>query len=129
MHEDQLASKVIELSLRVHTALGPGLLESAYEICLAYELRRADLRVARQVCVPLVYQGIQMGIDFRLDLLVEEKLIVEIKAVTSLEAIHVAQTLSYLRLAGLHLGLLLNFHCLSMRNGIRRVVNGFRESP
>ena len=110
--------------MKVHSALGPGLLETAYEACLAYELRRQGLQVLVQVPVPIVYDELRIEVAYRLDLLVESTVIVELKAVPGLLPIHESQLLSYLRLTGHPLGLLINFHVPHLRDGIRRVVNG-----
>jgi GxxExxY protein len=113
----------------VHTALGPGLLESAYEACLAFELAQSGLRMEQQKPLPLVYREVRLDCGYRIDILVERAIIVEIKAVDSLLAIHEAQLLSYLQLSGRKLGLLINFNVLALRDGICRIVNGFPESP
>jgi GxxExxY protein len=110
--------------MRVRSALDPGLLESAYEICLAHLLATSGVPVRRQVSMPLTFEGIDLGAGYRLDLLVDNRVIVEVKAVERLQPIHTAQLLSYLRLANLRMGLLLNFHVLRMKDGIKRVLNG-----
>jgi GxxExxY protein len=115
--------QIIDSAIKVHTALGPGLLESAYEACLSRELRSRGLEVCGQVPVPIHYLGQRIDIGYRIDLLVNDAVIVELKTVTRLRAIHEAQLLSYLRLSGMRVGLLLNFHVLRMRDGIRRMVN------
>jgi GxxExxY protein len=109
--------------MRVHSALGPGLLESAYEACLRYELIKSGLRVEAQKLLPLVYQSVKLECGYRVDLLVEGKLIIEVKSIEALAEIHFAQVLTYLRLSGLRLALLLNFNVVHMKDGIRRVVN------
>jgi len=109
--------------MRVHTALGPGLLESAYEACLQYELIKLGLRVEAQKPLPLVYESVKLECGYRVDLLVEGKLIIEVKAVDALAEIHFAQVLTYLRLSNLRLALLLNFNVVHMKDGIRRIVN------
>jgi GxxExxY protein len=114
----------LDAAFKVHTALGPGLLESAYEACLAYELRNEGLTVLTQVPLPLIYKEVRLDAGYRLDLLVEDMVVVEIKAVDALAAIHQAQVISYLRLSGKKLGILINFNSLHLRDGIRRVVNG-----
>jgi GxxExxY protein len=124
---NELSNQVIRGALRVHTALGSGLLESAYERCLDFELADMGLSVERQVGVPLVYRGRRIECAYRIDLVVEKSLIVEVKAVEKLHPIHSAQLLSQLRLSGLKLGLIINFHERSLKNGIIRVVNGFPE--
>ena len=111
--------------MKVHTAVGPGLLESAYEACLLFELQKAGLRVNSQVPFPLVYEGIRLDVGYRLDLIVQDMVIVEIKCVEAILPLHKAQLLSYLRLTGKSLGLIINFHVEHLKNGIRRVVNGY----
>jgi len=113
---DQVCSgRVVDAALRVHSALGPGLLESAYEACLAHELRTRGLRVLTQVPLPVVYRGIRVEVGFRVDLLVEDTVVVELKAVAKLLPVHEAQLLSYLRLSGHYVGLLINFHASRLR--------------
>ena len=124
MHENEISEKIIGCAMRVHSKLGPGLLESAYEACLAYELSKAGLRFERQKPLPLVYEEVKLDVGYRLDLLVEGKVIVDPKSVDGLAPIHVAQILTYLRLTGCKLGLLINFHVVHLRDGIKRVVNG-----
>jgi GxxExxY protein len=118
-----LSGRIIRAALKVHSSLGPGLLESAYEACLAHELRADGLRVLVQPSLPVVYDGVHIDAGYRLDLLVEESVIVELKTVARLLPIHEAQLLSYLRLSGLAVGLLINFHVPRLRDGIRRMVN------
>ena len=109
--------------MKVHTALGPGLLESAYEACLLYELRKRGLKVYAQVALPVVYEAVRLDAGYRIDLLVEDAVVVELKAVEKLLPIHEAQILSYLKLSGKKVGLLLNFNVLHLKDGIKRVVN------
>lgn len=118
---------IIGSAISVHKELGPGLLESAYEACLAYELAGKDLKIERQKSLPITYRGIQLDCGYRIDLLVEEKVIVEIKAVERMEPIHEAQLLSYLKLSGCEVGLLINFNVKILKNGIRRLVNKFQD--
>jgi GxxExxY protein len=122
--ENELSRIILNAAYRVHMALGPGLLESAYEACLAYKLRNDGLKVLTQVPLPLVYREVKLDAGYRLDLLVEDLVIVEVKTVESLAAIHRAQVISYLRLSGKKLGIIINFNCLHLRDGIRRVVHG-----
>ncbi|HMC31985.1 MAG TPA: GxxExxY protein [Candidatus Angelobacter sp.] len=122
--EDRLSKIILDAAFKVHSAIGPGLLESAYEACLAYELRNAGLNVITQVPLPLVYREVRLEVGYRLDLLVEDLVVVEIKSVDGLSAIHQAQVISYLKLSGKKLGLLINFNAVHLRDGIRRVVNG-----
>ena len=123
MTENELSRIVIGCAMKVHSALGPGLLESAYEACLEYELVTNGLLVEVQKPLPLIYQCVKLECGYRVDLLVERKLIVEVKAVEALAEIHFAQVLTYLRLSDLRLALLLNFNVVHMKDGIRRVVN------
>lgn len=123
--ENEITSLVIGAAIEVHNELGPGLLESVYEECLNYELIELGLKVKRQVALPVHYKGIDLNAGFRLDLIVEDKVILELKAVSELHPIHTAQMLTYLRLADIKLGLLINFNETLVKKGIRRVVNGF----
>ena len=123
MNENQISQQIIDASLKVHKKLGPGLLESSYEECLAYELHKRDLFVEKQKALPLVYDEIKMDIGYRIDIMVEEKVIIEIKSVEYLNDVHLAQILTYLRLSNCKLGLLINFNVKLIKNGIRRVVN------
>jgi GxxExxY protein len=116
--ENGLSKIILDAAFRVHSAVGPGLLESAYEACLAYELRETGLHVATQVPVPLAYREVKLDVGYRLDLLVEDLVIIEVKSVDSLTAIHTAQVLSYLKLTQKKLGILLNFNVLQLRDGI-----------
>ncbi len=124
MTENQIATEIVDAALKVHKQLGPGLLESAYEECLTYELIKRDLLVERQKALPLVYEGVKMDIGYRVDLLIEKKVIIEIKAVEALNDVHLAQILTYLKLSDCKLGLLINFNVALIKHGIRRVVNG-----
>jgi len=119
---DSLTEKVIGLAIEVHRALGPGLLESAYEECLCFELRQAGIAFRRQVALPVVYKEVRLDIGYRIDIVIEEQLIVELKTVEKLAPIHEAQLLTYLRLSGLKIGLLLNFNTSVLKNGIKRMV-------
>ena len=123
MHENQLTSKIIGAAIEVHRELGPGLLESAYETCLAHELKQQNLEVQQQITLPIVYKEVKLSAGYRVDLLVENQIILEIKSVRKLEDIHFAQTLSYLKLKKLRLGLLINFNEKLLKDGLRRVVN------
>ncbi len=118
-----ISEKVIGAAIAVHRALGPGLLESAYEACLAYELSERGMSVERQKALPVEYKGINIDCGYRLDLLVEENIIVELKSVERLDRIHHAQILSYLKLSGYRIGLLINFNTKMLKNGIKRFVN------
>lgn len=121
--EGQLTSIVIGKAIEVHRALGPGLLESAYQECLSYELKAAGLFVEREKALPIVYKEIRLEHGYRLDLLVEDQLVLELKTVDQLTDVHTAQILTYLRLGKFPLGLLINFHVKLLRDGIRRYAN------
>ncbi len=120
---NELSGKVIGLAMKVHTALGPGLLESTYEACLEYELKKAGLKVEKQKALPLVYEEVHLECGYRIDLFVENQLIIEIKAVESLHPIHSTQLLTYLKLSNSKLGLLINFNVTHLKDGIKRIVN------
>lgn len=122
MSENPLSKEIIGAAIEVHRQLGPGLLESAYEECLAYELSQRDIPFERQKPVPVVYKGVRLDCGYRLGILVGGLVVVELKAVDRLAPIHQAQMLTYLKLAGCKLGLLLNFNVLKLRDGIKRVV-------
>lgn len=122
---NSLTSRVLGVVFKVHTALGPGLLESAYESVLAYELDKEGLRVKRQLAMPLIYEEVKLESGYRIDLLVEEEIIIEVKSIEALNDVHLAQVMTYLRLSENRIGLLLNFNVKSMKDGIRRVVNNF----
>jgi GxxExxY protein len=124
---NQLSNVIIGAALRVHTELGPGMLESAYEACMFFELIDAGLRVERQKALPLFYRGQRMNCGYRLDLLVNGQIIIEVKAVDRLQRVHSAQLLSYLRQTKLKLGLLFNFNEKWLQDGTKRVVNEFPE--
>ena len=127
MHENEIAKKVLDASFVVHTKLGPGLLESVYEVVLAHELRKAGIFVERQKPMPITYDGILFEEGYRADLLIESKVIVELKSVAALSAVHSKQVLTQLRLSGLKLGLLINFGETHLKNGIKRIINGQLE--
>ncbi|HLJ81405.1 MAG TPA: GxxExxY protein [Ktedonobacterales bacterium] len=120
---ERLTNKIIGAAMRVHSQLGPGLLESAYEACLEFELRDQGFVVERQKPLPLVYREVRLECGYRLDLLVEGKIVVEVKAIETLETIHSAQLLSYLKLSGCHVGLLVNFNVQQLKSGIRRILH------
>src|ERR1700730_11162991 len=124
MTENEVGNAIIASDLKVHSAVGPGLLESAYETCLLYELEKQGLSVQRQVLIPLRYEELTIDNGYRVDLLVGERVVVELKAVEAILPVHRAQLLSYLRLGGFKLGYLLNFNVGRMRDGIVRLVNG-----
>lgn len=122
MNENQVGTVILDAAFEVHKMLGPGLLESSYEHCLAYELLNRGLKVAVQKPLPLIYKETKLECGYRVDLLVEEKVIVEVKAVEALHDIHLAQVLTYLKLTDCRLGYLLNFNVVQLKSGIRRVV-------
>jgi GxxExxY protein len=120
---ETIGSEIIDGSIKVHSEFGPGLLESAYEACLTQELRCRGLFVQTQVQLPIVYRGVRLDVGYRIDLVVERAVIVDLKAVKQLHPIHEAQLLSYLKLADYRLGFLINFHVVHLRDGIKRMVN------
>jgi GxxExxY protein len=119
-----LTASIIGAAMKVHTALGPGLLESAYEGCLAYELRKSGFEVRTQVELPVVYDGVRIDLGYRIDILVNDLVIVELKCVEKLAPVHEAQIISYLRLSKKNVGLIINFHVRHLRDGIKRFVEG-----
>ncbi|MDP5199170.1 GxxExxY protein [Flavobacterium sp. DG2-3] len=123
MLENDLSRIVFNSALKVHQTLGPGLLESAYEECLFYELKKLGIYVEKQKALPLIYEEVKLDVGYRLDILVENKLILEIKAVDCLNEVHFAQLLTYLKLTNCKLGLLINFNVSLLKNGIKRVAN------
>jgi GxxExxY protein len=123
----QLTDRIIGSAIKIHRRLGPGLLESAYESCLAYELDSQGLRVVRQKAVPLVYERVKLECGFRADLVVENRVVVELKCKEQIHPIDEVQLLSHLRLLDLQVGLLMNFHVVRLRDGIRRIVNNYRD--
>ena len=125
MHENEIAKTVFNLALNVHKTLGPGLLESAYEECLYYELIKTGLKAEKQKPLPVIYEDVKLEIGYRVDLLIENIFIVEVKSVEALTDIHMAQILTYLKLSGCRLGMLINFNVPLIKNGIRRVINGW----
>mgnify|MGYP003701067131 CR=1 FL=1 len=123
MEINQVSGAIVDAAMKVHSALGPGLLESAYEACLIYELRKRSLTVASQVSLPVVYDGVKIDAGYRIDLLVENAVVVELKTVERILPVHQSQLLSYLRLSNKQLGLIINFHVLHLRDGVKRIVN------
>lgn len=126
MHENQIADGIVDAAFRVHRHFGPGLLESAYEACLAHELMSMGFDVQRQVALPLVYRDIKLDAGYRLDLWVDRTVIIEVKAVEEIHPVHMAQMLTYLKFTGNRLGLIINFHSALLKNGMRRVVNNLQ---
>ncbi len=125
---DEISRRIIGAAIEVHRHLGPGLLESAYQSCLAFELKQLGLKLEEQKPLPIVYKDVKLDCGYRLDLVVEDEIIVEIKAVEKLLPIHEAQLLSYLRLAKKRVGLLMNFHVPVLKNGLKRIVNEFPDA-
>jgi len=123
MTENEISKIIFDSALKVHKALGPGLLESAYEACLFYELNKTGLKVYKQKPLPLIYEEIKLEIGYRVDLIVENKVIIEVKSVEALNDIHLAQVLTYLKLNDCKLGMLINFNVALIKNGIRRIAN------
>ncbi|MCX6982628.1 MAG: GxxExxY protein [Verrucomicrobia bacterium] len=127
MNENQIATIVVNAAFTVHTKLGPGLLESVYEIVLAHELRKQGVRVERQVAIPILYDGLRFDEGFRADLIVEDKVVVELKSVENLLPVHAKQVLTQIRLSDRRLGLLINFGSELLKDGIKRLINGTIE--
>ena len=126
---NQLTEKIIGAAIKIHRRLGPGLLESAYETCLAFELRELGFHVEQQKAVPLIYDSVRLECGFRADLVVNGRVVVELKCKDVLHPVDHAQVLSHLRLLGLQVGLLINFHVVVLKDGIRRIVNNYEENP
>lgn len=123
MTENEISKIVFDSALKVHKSLGPGLLESAYEQCLVYELKKYDLNVVKQKPLPLVYEEVKMEIGYRIDIMINNKVIIEVKSVDSLNDVHTAQVITYLKLSNCKLGMLINFNVPLVKNGIKRIVN------
>jgi len=124
MNENEISRIIVDSALKVHKTLGPGLLENAYEECLFFELKRNGLVVEKQKSLPLVYEDVKLDAGYRIDILVDQKVVIEVKAVEALNDIHLAQVLTYLKLSGCKLGMLINFNVLMIKDGIKRVANG-----
>lgn len=122
---NDLSGRVIGVAMEVHRALGPGLLESAYEEVLAYELRLAGFKVEKQLGLPLIHKEVKLNVGYRIDLLVDDRIIIEVKSVEGLNDVHLAQILTYLKLSNRHLGFLMNFNVTRLKDGLKRVVNDF----
>ena len=129
MHSNGLTEQIIGAAIKIHRKLGPGLLESEYEACLACEIQKIGLRVERQKAVPLIYETVKLNCGFRADLVVEGRVAVELKCKELLHPVDEAQLLSHLRLLNLPIGLLINFHVVLLKNGIKRMVNNYQETP
>ncbi len=125
---NEITEKIIGVAIDIHRVLGPGLLESTYEACMVYDLSQISVKVERQKPLPIVYKGVKLDCGYRLDLLVQDEVIVEIKSVEKLAPIHKAQLLSYLKLSGCKVGLLINFNVQILKDGIQRVANNFPDS-
>lgn len=125
MEENILTEKVIGCSIKVHKTLGQGLLESAFQSCLYYELTKIGLLVEKEKALPVIYEEVKLDCCYRIDLLVERKVVIEIKSVDALADIHIAQVLTYLKLSNNRIGLLINFNVLKLKDGIKRVINGY----
>lgn len=123
MTEDELSNIVIGLAIKVHTTLGPGLLESVYRECLYHEIGKSGFRVEKEKSLPVIYEDIKLDCGFRIDILVEDKLLIELKSVVALNDVHLAQTLTYLKIGDYKLGLLINFNVYRLKDGLKRVVN------
>jgi GxxExxY protein len=123
MEVNQVSGQIVDAAMKVHSALGPGLLESAYEACLLFELHKRGLKAVAQVQLPVVYESVKIDAGYRMDLLVEDAVVVELKSVEEIAPIHKAQLLSYLKLSGKKLGLLINFNTVHLKDGITRMVN------
>lgn len=122
MTEDQISKIILDCAFKIHKTLGPGLLERAYRECLVYELNKYGLEVEVEKSIPLIYENIKMDCGYRIDLLIDKKVIIELKSVDGFNEVHIAQTLTYMRLSGCKLGMLLNFNTKMLRNGIKRLV-------
>jgi len=124
MTENEISKKVIGIAIDVHRVLGPGLLESAYQECLYYKLRQANLFVEKEKAMPLIFEEVKLDCGYRIDLLVEKKVVLELKSVEAINDVHLAQTLTYMKLGDYKLGLLMNFNVTLLKNGIKRIING-----
>jgi GxxExxY protein len=129
MEINDISGQIIDAAMKVHTALGPGLLESAYEACLAHELTKRGLKVDQQKELPVVYDGLKLEVGYRIDLLVEDFVIVELKSINEIAPIHEAQLLSYLKLSDQQVGLLINFNVVRLKDGIKRIVDNYKLQP
>lgn len=127
MNENQISRIIVDSAFKIHNTLGPGLLESVYEATLAHELSRRGLHVVTQHAIPVIYEGVQLDVGFRADLIVNGKVVIEVKSVDAVAPVHAKQVRTYLRLMNLKLGLLINFNVDLIKEGIRRVVNGLEE--
>jgi GxxExxY protein len=128
MSTNELTSEIIGAAIEVHRRLGPGLLESAYRVCLAYELRKRRLHVEEERPIPVVYDDVKLECGFRADLVVNQTVVIEVKAKSAIHPVDKAQTLSHLRLTGLRIGLLINFHEVKLVDGVNRIINGYENT-
>jgi GxxExxY protein len=124
MNENELATKIIGAAMDVHTKLGPGLLETSYRECLFYKLQKSGLFVEKEKSMPLIFEEVKLQCGYRIDMVVDKKIVIELKSVEALNDVHLAQTLTYLRLGEYKLGLLINFNVARLKDGLRRVING-----
>lgn len=122
METNQITHEILDSAYKVHSALGPGLLESAYRACLAYELRKKGIKVEEEKPLPLIYEEVKLDCGYRLDLLIENEVVIELKTVDAFTEVHIAQVLTYLRFSGKHIGLLINFNVKSLKHGIKRLI-------
>lgn len=127
MDENQIGSIIVDCAYKVHKELGPGLLESTYEECLKYELIQAGLKVEQQKALPVIYKGVKLECGYRIDLMIEDKVVIELKSVEALNDVHLAQILTYLKLSDCRLGFLINFNVKLIKHGLKRVVNNLCE--
>ncbi len=127
MTENEVAKQIVDASYKIHTTIGPGLLESAYEVILSHELHKRGLKVTRQQAIPIFYDGVKLDVGYIADLIVEDKVIVELKSVERVQPVHTKQLTTYLKLADKRLGLLINFNAFLIKTGITRVVNNLQE--
>ncbi|MEW6202525.1 MAG: GxxExxY protein [bacterium] len=126
---NKLTETIIGIAINIHRSLGPGLLESAYEACMVYDLAQAGLKVEQQKPLPIIYRDVKLECGYRLDLVIEDEIIIELKSIEKILPIHNAQLISYLKLSGCKVGLLINFNVEMLKDGIKRVVNNFADSP
>ena len=124
MTENEISKKVIGLAIEIHIALGPGLLESTYKECMFFKINQSGLYVEKEKPIPLIYEKVNLDCGYRIDLLIENKFVIEIKSVETLNDIHLAQTLTYMKLGSYKLGLLMNFKVIKLKDGIKRLING-----
>jgi GxxExxY protein len=123
MDENELTCKIIGIAIEVHRILGPGLLENAYKECLFYKLQKSGIHCIKEKPMPLIFEGVKMNCGYRVDILVEDRIIIEVKSVEALTDVHLAQTLTYIKLGNYRLGLLINFNVVLLKNGIKRLIN------